>query len=89
MVNAKFGALRVAASVNPEFAKPRGVSVYPTTFLGGSDGKIHGFSGGYLNVDQFKENASKSLASIPPAAPPPLLRRVPGVVRPPATRPAA
>jgi tetratricopeptide (TPR) repeat protein len=89
LVNAKFVALKVDASANPEFARSMRVSVYPTTILAGSDGKIHGFFGGYLSVDQFKENAGKSLASIPPAAPPaavaqiaPLPPQVPAVTIP-------
>ena len=69
MVNAKFVALKIDAAAHPEFAKAMRVSVYPTTILAGSDGKIHGFLAGYLAADKFRDNAEKAIAAMPAVAP--------------------
>src|SRR5471032_1410247 len=55
-VNSKFIPLKIDATANPEFAQAMKITVYPTTVLAGSDGKVHGFFAGYLAVDQFREN---------------------------------
>ena len=69
LVNAKFIPLKIDATKEPEFAKAMKVTVYPTSAIAGHDGKIYGFLSGYLPPDQFAENTTKALLSMPVLAP--------------------
>lgn len=68
LVAGKFVALKIDANKEPDFARTMRVSVYPTTVIAGSDGKIYAYLSGYLGPDQFGENARKAMALMTPAS---------------------
>jgi thioredoxin-like negative regulator of GroEL len=63
----RFVALKLDANKDPEIAQGMRVTLYPTTVIAGSDGKIYAYLAGYQSPDQFLEHAKKAVALIPPA----------------------
>jgi thioredoxin-related protein len=85
LIREEFIPLKIDATRNPEFAKALNVTIYPTSVLAATDGKIIGFLQGYLPPDQYLANSNKALALVKPAekvlaAKPPLLNAVPAVL---------
>jgi len=81
LINAKMIPLKIDATKDPEFARAMKVTVYPTSAIAGSDGKIYGFLAGYLPPDQFAENLKKSFDTMP-SAPAVAVAKIPMPLKP-------
>jgi thioredoxin-related protein len=58
-----FVALKVDATRSPDLTKALKVTMYPTTVLAGSDGKIHSFIEGYVEADRVSEQLKRVVAA--------------------------
>jgi thioredoxin-related protein len=60
MLAGKVVLLKVDANKDPEFARAMRVTIYPTTVIAGTDGKVFAYLAGYVSPEQFREHAAKS-----------------------------
>ena len=57
----RFVLLKLDADKEPEFAKAMKVTVYPTTVIADTGGKVYAYLSGYIAPDQFRDHAGKAL----------------------------
>jgi tetratricopeptide (TPR) repeat protein len=62
--------LKVDANRDGEFARAMRVSIYPTTVIAGTDGKVFAYLAGYQSPEQFREHAGKAFDLIAAAEKP-------------------
>lgn len=60
MLAGKVVLLKVDANKDAEFARAMRVTIYPTTVIAGTDGKVFAYLAGYVSPEQFREHATKS-----------------------------
>ena len=68
MLAGKVVLLKVDANKDPDFARAMRVSIYPTTVIAGTDGKVYAYLAGYVPPDQFCEHATKAFGLMAEAA---------------------
>ncbi len=64
MLAGKVVLLKVDANTDAEFARAMRVTIYPTTVIAGTDGKVFAYLAGYVSPEQFREHAAKALGLI-------------------------
>lgn len=77
----RFLPLKLDGASNPDFVSAMRINTFPTTIVAGSDGKIHGYLAGYLDVAPFRDNVVKALELVPVARPPVVVRAEPVEVK--------
>ena len=60
----KFVLLKLDGNKDVEFAKAMKVTVYPTTVIADTGGKVYAYLSGYVAPDQFREHTNKALGLI-------------------------
>jgi thioredoxin-related protein len=68
MLAGKVVLLKVDANKDAEFARAMRITIYPTTVIAGTDGKVFAYLSGYVSPEQFREHAAKAFDLIVAAA---------------------
>ncbi len=68
MLAGKVVLLKVDANTDAEFARAMRVSIYPTTVIASTDGKVFAYLAGYVSPEQFREHATKAFGLIAESA---------------------
>jgi thioredoxin-like negative regulator of GroEL len=64
MLAGKVVLLKVDANKEADFVRAMRITIYPTTVIAGTDGKVFAYLAGYQSADQFKEHATKAFGLI-------------------------
>lgn len=64
MLSGKVVLLKVDANKEADFVRAMRITIYPTTVIAGTDGKVFAYLAGYVAPDQFVEHATKAFGLI-------------------------